>query len=214
MKKNDLEGKVRTAVIRAGVEPSERVISGLCSYLLLLWDWNKKINLTKLDDSVSGLDRLIGEPLAVSTGEIEGSNYKMIDIGSGGGSPGIPLILLNQTNSLVLIEKKEKKGIFLREVIRELCLKNVSVEIAHYEELANDICFKGVFDLLTVRGVRIDKDALVTLRMFLKVGGKLFLFGPLGGTGIKDVAAIGFISAEERTVGCGRALVTVFTNGE
>ena len=209
MRKEDLVGKVRTAAVRAGADQPEGVISDLCSYLLLLWKWNKQINLTKLDDSVSGLDRLLVEPLAAAKEEIMGPRCKVIDIGSGGGSPAIPMNLVNRKNSLVMVEKKERKGIFLREVIRALGLKNVSVTIAHYQDLVTEPCFLGKFDLLTVRGVRVDREALLTLKLFLKDRGRLLLFGSLERMGKEELRDCGFSAVERRDLGRAEAIVLI-----
>ena len=214
MRKEDLVGKVRTAAVRAGTDQPEGVISDLCSYLLLLWKWNKQINLTKLDDSVSGIDRLLVEPLAAAKEEIGESCCKVIDIGSGGGSPAIPMNLVNRGNSLVMVEKKEKKGIFLREVVRTLGLKNVSVRIAHYQDLVAESGFKGEFDFLTVRGVRVDRQALLTLKLFLKDGGRLLLFGSVEDMEKEELRGCGFTSIKRRKLGITEEETIVFIVGE
>tara|TARA_Y100000588_G_C14253482_1_gene924457 strand:- start:1563 stop:2246 length:684 start_codon:yes stop_codon:yes gene_type:complete len=215
MRKEDLAGKVRTAAVRAGADQPERVISDLCSYLLLLWKWNKKINLTKLDDSISGLDRLVVEPLTVAKEEMRRKpSYKVIDIGSGGGSPAIPMNLANRESSLVMVEKKEKKGIFLREVIRVLGLENVSVTTAHYQDLVVESGFQKQFDLLTVRGVRVDRKALLTLKLFLKDGGRLLVFGSMEKMGNEELRESGFSSVEIKNFVVGQVETTVFTCSE
>jgi len=148
----------------------------MARYLELLDRWNRTINLTSLplgvfpDDS---LDRLIGEPIAAES--FIRSAGLWIDLGSGGGSPAIPLKILRPHLHLVMVESRERKGAFLREVVRELGLSGASVLTARFEALkAEDSGDRA--DLVTVRAVRVDEELVKALRRVLRTGGEVFLF--------------------------------------
>ena len=100
---------------RAGVVLREELSEQLRVYFELLFRWNKKINLTSLslDAPDEAIDRLLIEPLLAAR-QMVIATPKLIDIGSGGGSPAIPLALATPGVGLVMVESKARKGAFLR----------------------------------------------------------------------------------------------------
>ena len=159
---------------RAGIDVSGTLAAQLSEYVELLRHWNRRMNLTALDDKDAGLDRLIIEPLvAVSHVPREG---RAIDIGSGGGSPAIPLKLAIPELSLLMVESKTRKTAFLREACRQLEIEDVVVETGRYEALLSRPELHEVHDLLTLRAVRIEERVLRGLQAFVKPGGALALF--------------------------------------
>jgi 16S rRNA (guanine527-N7)-methyltransferase len=159
---------------RAGIDVSGALATQLTEYVELIDHWNKRMNLTALDVKDAGLDRLIIEPLvAVSHMPREG---RVIDIGSGGGSPAIPLKLAVPALSLLMVESKTRKAAFLREACRQLEIKDVVVETGRYEVLLSRSELREAHDLLTLRAVRIDALALRGLQAFVKPGGVVALF--------------------------------------
>jgi 16S rRNA (guanine527-N7)-methyltransferase len=122
----------------------------------MLAKWNRRINLTSLPlDPVSDLsiDRLVIEPL-IAARWIRNQDRLFVDIGTGGGSPAIPLKLAVPQVHLVMVEVKVRKSAFLREVIRELHLENVEVETRRYEELLTRPDLTGAVDVCSIRAVR------------------------------------------------------------
>ena len=159
---------------RAGIDVSGTLAAQLSEYVELLRHWNTRMNLTALDDKDAGLDRLIIEPLvAVSHVPREG---RAIDIGSGGGSPAIPLKLAVPELSLLMVESKTRKAAFLREACRQLEIEDVVVETGRYEALLSRPELHEVHDLLTLRAVRIEARVLRGLQAFVKPGGVVALF--------------------------------------
>ncbi len=100
----------------------------------------------------------------------------MMDIGSGGGSPALPLALALPTVSLLMVEAKTRKSVFLREAIRALGLETADVATARFEELLARPDLHEAHDLVTIRAVRIESRVLLGLQAFLRPGGQLFLF--------------------------------------
>jgi len=140
--------------------------------------WNGKINLTGFDLSdptPDAIDRLFIEPLLAGKYVAPGA-VRAIDIGSGGGSPAIPLLLAHPQLRVLLVEAKIRKAVFLREAIRALDVSNAEVATARYEELLARPDLHEAHDLLTIRAVRVEPRVLMSLQAFVKPDGELFLF--------------------------------------
>lgn len=164
----------------SGLTVAGPLVVKFTAYLHLLERWNEKINLTSLVDPDEAVDRLILEPLAAAARVPSGG--RLIDLGSGGGSPAIPLALASGAAKLVMVESRERKAAFLREAIRHLGLSPMaSVEARRFEELAEHEDFVGAFDMVSIRAVRTDLRILATTARFLAPSGLVALFrGPSG----------------------------------
>ena len=163
---------------RAGVSISPEVRAKLEIYYRLLATWNEKINLTGLnlaEPNSDALDRLLVEPI-VAARHVSATVRRVIDIGSGGGSPAIPLALAMPSMQLLMVESKTRKSVFLKEALRSLDLAHADVVTARFEELLSRPDLHEAHDLLTVRAVRIETRILMTLQAFVRPGGQLFLF--------------------------------------
>ena len=160
----------------------DELLDRLERYFRLLAAWNAKINLTALDlvhDADKAVDRLLIEPL-VAVRYLEAAVKAAIDIGSGGGSPAIPMKLARPDIGFTLVEAKTRKCAFLREAGRQLDI-DIRVETARYEILLSRPEFHEAFDVVTLRAVRVEPKVLLGLQAFLRPGGELLLFrGPSG----------------------------------
>ena len=152
---------------------------GLEAYFELLRKWNRRLSLTSLpveEAADEAIDRLLIEP-ALAVTHLPGSSLAVIDIGSGGGSPAIPMKLVVPGITMVMVESKERKAAFLRECIRHLTLMRTTVESARFEELLLERPeFQRSADVVTLRAVKADPGLLAGVQAFLKPGGLLFLF--------------------------------------
>lgn len=163
----------------AGVSLDAALVQNLETYFQLLTKWNAKINLTAFrltpDGEDQAIDRLLIEPVAAAR-FVQENARSLLDAGSGGGSPAIPLRLASPQLALRMVEVKTRKAVFLREAVRALNLRNADVETARFEELLSRPELHEAFDLVSIRAVRIETRTLNTLQAFLKPGGKLMLF--------------------------------------
>jgi 16S rRNA (guanine527-N7)-methyltransferase len=180
----EFRDRLRRRARRAGVELSNGLAGSLEQYYALLAKWNAKINLTsfQLDAGVTdeAVDRLLIEPL-VAARHLPGDALSVIDVGSGGGSPAIPLALAARRLHVRMVESKTRKAVFLREVLRELGLGRAEVETSRFEELLLRPELHESLDVVTIRAVRVEPRTLLTLQAFLKPGGHVLLFrGPAG----------------------------------
>lgn len=160
----------------ARIQLSDTLADQLTIYYQLLSHWNEKINLTSLSDPDEAVDRLLLEPIAAAAHLPSGGS--LIDLGSGGGSPAIPLGLALRVSELVMVESRGRKAAFLRELLRELGQIGV-VESDRFESVCRRDGYHRHFDLLSIRAVRIDSATLQCVAEFLRPGGHAALFrGP------------------------------------
>ena len=165
----------------------DALADGLTAYLDLLLRWNRKINLTGFDDPDEAVDRLLIEPVLAAR-HVSGTHGRLLDIGSGGGSPAIPLYLALPDWDLTMVESKARKAAFLREAIRTLELKRALVETARFEELLARNGHGGTYSAVSLRAVRVERSTLDVLAEFLAPDGLVLLFR--GSTGPAQIPAV------------------------
>jgi 16S rRNA (guanine527-N7)-methyltransferase len=162
----------------ANFDPPAQLVDRLAVYYELLATWNQKINLSGMslaEPTPEALDRLLVEPVMASRYAAPGAK-RIIDIGSGGGSPAIPFALALPGSQLLMVESKTRKSVFLREALRALEMHGSDVATTRFEELLERRPLLGANDILTVRAVRIETGELDALRQFVRPGGQLLLF--------------------------------------
>jgi 16S rRNA (guanine527-N7)-methyltransferase len=163
-----------------GLFLNDQLVEQLDAFYALLSRWNQKINLTSIADPDEAIDRLVLEPLLAAR-HVPASATRLMDIGSGGGSPAIPLKLALPQLHLTMVEAKVRKSAFLREASRQLGLTATDVETTRVEELLARPQLHESFDLISMRAVRIESRMLNTIQAFLKPGGHVLMFrGPHG----------------------------------
>jgi 16S rRNA (guanine527-N7)-methyltransferase len=180
VRSRDVHARLKRRAAKANVYLTDALAQSLAAYYDLLFRWNGKINLTGLDEPDDAIDRLLLEPL-VAAKYLPQASLRLMDIGSGGGSPAIPFKLALPAIQLTMVEVKARKSAFLREAVRHLQLKGVQVETARYEELLVRPELHEACDVVSLRAVRTEARVLMSLQAFLRVGGTLMLFrGPSG----------------------------------
>ena len=102
------------------------------SYLRLLLETNQEYNLTSITDTKEATIKHLLDSLSIYQ-LLEGET--IADIGSGGGTPGIPLAIAFPKKSFLLVESKQKKAAFLVGAVKQLKLKNVKVINKRAEEV-------------------------------------------------------------------------------
>ena len=161
---------------RAKLEIDAPLQEALAAYVDLLMRWNRRINLTALTDDDDGIDRLVIEPL-VAARRLPRHDAVVTDIGSGGGSPAVPMKLAAPSVRLRLVESRTRKAAFLREAVRRLALQDTAVEACRFEELADREELAAQSDVVSVRAVRTGARMLGRIEPLLKADGAVFLFG-------------------------------------
>jgi 16S rRNA (guanine527-N7)-methyltransferase len=164
---------------RAGASVDAPAADALERYFSLLARWNPKVNLTALPLSPPAdetFDRLFVEPVVaaahIDPAVLGDAPLKWIDLGSGGGSPAIPLKIVRPSWALTMVEAKERKAAFLREATRALRLPDADVANARFEDLDR----RPTADVVTVRAVRLDNTVAEAVRNLLNRDGILAVF--------------------------------------
>ena len=179
MANREFRERLKRRARTAGASLDPVLVEKLEIYYQLLTKWNAKINLTAFRLSPEGddgaIDRLLIEPV-VAARYVPENARTLLDAGSGGGSPAIPLKLASQNVALRMVEVKTRKAVFLREAVRALGLKDAEVETSRFEELLPRAELHESVDIVSIRAVRVETRTLNTLQAFLRPGGKLMLF--------------------------------------
>lgn len=180
MAPRDFSTRLARRASKAGVFLPDELAASLSAYYELLSRWNRKINLTALENPDEAIDRLLLEPV-IAARHFRPSDMRLMDVGSGGGSPAIPMKLVAPHLHLTMVEVKARKSAFLREATRQLSLPDTIVETSRYEELLARPELHEAFDVVSLRAVRVETRVLGTLQAFVRPGGAIFLFrGPSG----------------------------------
>nr|WP_143486014.1 16S rRNA (guanine(527)-N(7))-methyltransferase RsmG [Pseudomonas sp. PA15(2017)] len=126
-----------------GVELTDQQQTQLLGYLALLIKWNKAYNLTAVRDPDEMVSRHLLDSLSVVPFVAEaGDNW--LDVGSGGGMPGIPLAILFPERRFTLLDSNGKKTRFLTQVKLELKLSNLDVIHSRVEAFTPEQPFSGI----------------------------------------------------------------------
>jgi 16S rRNA (guanine527-N7)-methyltransferase len=134
--------------------------------------WNDKVNLTAEGDAAAVIERHVFDSLQYVRG-VQNPQGQVMDIGSGGGFPGIPLKVIFPELKFVLVESQRKRASFLRNCVRKMALADVEVLNQRAEDLNTD--YLDRFDLVVFRGVG---DILYCAKLagpFLKMGGQVVI---------------------------------------
>lgn len=188
MTSREFQERLTRRATKAGATVTPDISARLEAYYRLLSTWNQKINLSGLDLaelSSDAIDRILVEPVVAA--RYARASGHVIDIGSGGGSPAIPFAVATRASSLLMVESKTRKSVFLREALRATGIEG-AVATTRFEELLSKPDRHEAHDLLTVRAVRVEIRSLMTLQSFVRPGGELFLFR--SNTPVKSLVAV------------------------
>ena len=164
---------MKTFFDEAGIKISDEQLNMFSAYKDLLKTYNDRFNLTAITedeeiikkhfiDSVLYCDKLKGKTL--------------IDVGSGGGFPAVPIKIMRPDIEVTMLEATGKKCMFLSEVVKELNLTGVTVINNRAEELAKDIKYRESFDICTARVVARLNTLSEYCMPFVKPGGSFIAF--------------------------------------
>ncbi|MGE5621786.1 MAG: 16S rRNA (guanine(527)-N(7))-methyltransferase RsmG [Bacillota bacterium] len=143
--RNKLQQMLRDGANALHVALSDTQLSQLLDYLALLAKWNSVYNLTAVRDPAHMVTQHLLDSLAAVPAFAEARN--VLDVGAGGGLPGIVLAIARPDMQVSLIDTVHKKTAFLTQVKAELQLANVSVYTGRVEQLP----VSQQFDVITAR---------------------------------------------------------------
>ena len=157
-----------------GISLTEEKEKKLCLFYYFLTEYNNRINLTSITEEKEVwikhfLDSCIGE-------EFFTENASVIEIGSGGGFPSIPLKIIRSDLKFTLCDSTGKKCEYIKEAVNYLGLENVEVVCARAEDLGKNPVYREKFDVVTARAVaRLNTLSEYCLPL-VKQGGKFVAY--------------------------------------
>ncbi|MFB2937703.1 16S rRNA (guanine(527)-N(7))-methyltransferase RsmG [Aerosakkonemataceae cyanobacterium BLCC-F154] len=160
-------------------QPSSKELSQFQLLYELICQGNRQLNLTRITeptefwekhlwDSLRGISRFLGKT--------ELPDFKVIDIGTGAGFPGVPIAITQPNWQVTLLDSTRKKLTFLDSLISELELKNATTLTGRAEELSKQFQYREVYDLALIRAVGSPVVCAAYALPFLKVGGLAILY--------------------------------------
>ena len=153
------------------IQIDKRKIEKFAIHALELMKWNQKTNLTAITDPFEvAVKHFLDSIVPV---KIIPSNASLLDIGSGGGFPGIPLKISLPSLSVTLIDASRKKVSFLKHIIRRLELKNIDALQIRAEEFANKPGVAKKFNVIISRAFSSMTTFALTALPFLKKEGAI-----------------------------------------
>ncbi|KXF81159.1 16S rRNA (guanine(527)-N(7))-methyltransferase RsmG [Enterovibrio coralii] len=136
-----MKQRLAQLISEAGMDIPADQQAQLLGYVEMLHKWNKAYNLTSVRDPQEMIVKHIMDSIVVSQ-HLEGSTF--IDVGTGPGLPGIPLAIINPDKSFTLLDSLGKRIRFIRQVLHELKIKNVTPVQSRVEEFQPEVGFDGV----------------------------------------------------------------------
>lgn len=159
------EQQLTAGIAALGLALPEGAEAKLLAYLALLDKWNRVYNLTAVRD----VERMVSHHLLDSLAAVPFfQGESVLDVGSGGGLPGIPLAIARPQLHVTLIDSIAKKTAFLLQAKAELGLANLNVVTGRVEDYRPESCF----DIITSRAFSDLKEFVTLTRHLLKPAGR------------------------------------------
>lgn len=147
-------------------------LQNLERYLGILYKWNRAKSLTRIDESES-VSKLILPSLWLRRFVVGLPEQTILDLGTGAGIPGVPLSVCLPEHRFVLLDRSQKKIAFIKQVIRELTLSNVTAVCMDTREFVTEKGSAGGFDWVFCRSFGPTEKVVQVSRTLLKKEGIL-----------------------------------------
>lgn len=170
MIKEEFYTKMKSFSNDINIEMTENQIEKFYIYMTQLLEWNKKMNLTAIEEENEIILKHFIDSLTIK-GYIKDAK-SMIDIGTGAGFPGIPIAIINNNINITLLDSLNKRINFLNDIIQKLELNNVIAIHGRAEDIARLETYREKFDIVTSRAVAPFNILLEYMLPFNKVNGR------------------------------------------
>ncbi len=164
--------KLNAGAKKLGLHLNPKQIEQFHIYYEELIDWNRRVNLTAITDYEEVQIKHFLDSLTVTLAlKQHGESFRLIDVGTGAGLPGIPLKILLPDIKLVLLDATAKKAAFLHHLKHKLGLDDIEIVVGRAEDVSHQNQYREKFDIVLSRGVA-PLPALVELTLpFGAIGG-------------------------------------------
>ncbi len=169
MIKEEFYTKMKSFSNDINIEMTENQIEKFYIYMTQLLEWNKKMNLTAIEEENEIILKHFIDSLTIK--EYIKDAKSMIDIGTGAGFPGIPIAIINNNINITLLDSLNKRINFLNDIIQKLELNNVIAIHGRAEDIARLETYREKFDIVTSRAVAPFNILLEYMLPFNKVNG-------------------------------------------
>lgn len=164
--------KFRNSMNSIGIELTNSQLNAFETYYDMLIDRNKVMNLTAITEFDEVMDKhFLDSVYLFRSIELE-ADYKLIDIGTGAGFPGIPLKIVFPELKITLLDSLNKRVGFLNDVIDELNLNDIEAIHGRAEDIARDKTYRSSYDIAVSRAVANLSTLSEYCLPFVKIGGK------------------------------------------
>jgi 16S rRNA (guanine527-N7)-methyltransferase len=161
---------LRTIVQKNNLTITDIELSKLSEYSVLLAQWNKSLNLiSRRDEENLWRNHILVSLVLLFKIEFP-SGARILDLGTGGGLPGIPLSIMRRDIEFVLVDSIRKKTTAVQDMIGTLGLPNVKVVCGRAEDLGQLNLYGRTFDAVIARAVSSLDNLVVWAAPFLKIG--------------------------------------------
>ncbi len=157
------------------IELDDNQIEKLIEYMHLILQINKQINLTRITNPKEFVEKHIIDSLAILP-FIKREEQNIIDIGTGGGFPGVPLAIVCPKNKFVLLDATAKKLKVIERITKELNINNITFVHARAEIASHYPAYRDHFDYAVSRAVAQLKILIELCLPFVKVGGEFIAY--------------------------------------
>ena len=168
-----MENLAREALSLFNVRLTGRHILALATYERELLDWNQKFNLTAIRDVESIRTKHFLDSLSCVQAWKAAPPYRLIDVGTGAGFPGIPLKIIYPAMHLTLVESVGKKVKFCQHIVDTLGLENVTVIHSRAEDIGQKAEHRESYDWAVARAVANLNVLSEYLLPLVKLGGNV-----------------------------------------
>lgn len=164
--------KFRNSMKSIGIELTDSQLNAFETYYDMLIDRNKVMNLTAITEFDEVMDKHFLDSVYLFRSIKLEANYKLIDIGTGAGFPGIPLKIVFPELKITLLDSLNKRVGFLNDLIEELNLNNIEAIHGRAEDIARNKAYRASYDIAVSRAVANLSTLSEYCLPFVKIGGK------------------------------------------